>query len=185
MAVHGLKNFWSKRADASFHLTIVACIAANGFAGPPLYVLPGQHVSRDMMDGCDITGGAVIVAPKGFMNASSFEEWLHHFHSTIPEATKRPLILVYDGYSSHFNKDIVTKAISFNIVFGFIASKRCNCWILPCSIKQLLYQIMIEKAILLISKRYAIEFSSIAWTDGIQEKKTILFLGLKPVEFGH
>ena len=38
-------------------------------------------------------------------------------------------------------------------------------------IKQLLDQRMIEKTIVLISKRDAIEVSSIAWTDGIQVKK--------------
>jgi len=122
VAVHGLKNVWIKQADASLHLTIVACIAANGFAVPPLFVLPGQRVSWDMMDGCDIAGGAVTVAPKGFMNASLFKKWLHHFHSTVPETTKRPLILVYDGYSSHFNKDIVIKAISLNIILVLLPS---------------------------------------------------------------
>ena len=134
MAVHGLKNVWSKWADTSFHLTIVACIAANGFAVPPLFVLPGQRVSRDMMDGCDIAAGAVTVATKGFMNASLFEKWLHHFHSTVPETTKWPWILVYDDYSSHFNRDIVTKAISLNIILFFFLQTlptSCNRWILP------------------------------------------------------
>jgi hypothetical protein len=78
VAVHGSKNVWSKRADSSFHLTVVARVGANGFAVPPLFVVSGQRLSRDMMDGCDIPGGSVTVAPKGFMNACLFEKWLSH-----------------------------------------------------------------------------------------------------------
>jgi hypothetical protein len=58
----------------------------------------------------------VTVAPKGFKNPSLFEKWLSHFDSAVPETKKRPLILVYDGYSSHFNEGIVTKAISLNVI---------------------------------------------------------------------
>ena len=45
--------------------------------------------------------------------------------------------------------------------------------------KQLLEQRMIEKAIVLISKRDDIEVSSIAWTDGIQVKKTNILSGFE------
>jgi DDE superfamily endonuclease len=116
VAGHGSKNIWSKRAASSFHLTVVACVGANGFAVPPLFVVPGHGLSRDMIDGCDISGGSVTVAPKGFMNAHLFEKWLSHFDSAVPETIKMPLILVYDGYGSHFNEDVVTKAISLNII---------------------------------------------------------------------
>jgi hypothetical protein len=44
VAVHGSKNFWSKQADSSFHLTLIACAGASGFAVPPLFVVPGQHL---------------------------------------------------------------------------------------------------------------------------------------------
>jgi hypothetical protein len=108
-----LKNVWSKRADASFHLTF---IAVNVFAVSPSFVCPGQRVAWDMMNGCDIAGGADTVAPKGFMNASLVKKRLHHFHSTVPETTKRPLKLVYDGYSSQFKNDFITKAIRLNII---------------------------------------------------------------------
>ena len=152
------------------------------------YILIYSTISWDMMDGCDIAGGAVTVAPKGFMNASLFEKWLHHFHLTVPETTKRPLILVHDGYSSHFNKDIVTKAISLNIILVLLPSNATHL-MQPLDIavfkpfktimKHLLDQRIIEKAIVLISKRDAIEVSSIAWTDGIQAKKTNILSGFE------
>jgi hypothetical protein len=74
VAVHGSKNVWSKWTDSSFHLTIVACVGANGFEVPPLFAVPGQRLSPDMMDGCDIPDAPVTVAPKGFKNPSLFEK---------------------------------------------------------------------------------------------------------------
>jgi DDE superfamily endonuclease len=162
VAVHGSNNVWSKWADSLFHLTVVACVGANGFAVPPTLVVPGQCLSWDLMDGCDIPGGSVTVAPKGFMNAHLFEKWLSHFCSAVLETTKRPLILVYDVYSSPFNEDIVTKAISLNIILVLLPSKATSlvqplhiALFKPCKtiMNRMLYQRMIENAIVSISKK--------------------------------
>jgi hypothetical protein len=45
IAVQGSKNVSSKSADASFHLTIVACISASGFVVPPMFIIPGQRIN--------------------------------------------------------------------------------------------------------------------------------------------
>jgi hypothetical protein len=38
VAIHGSKNVrWE---DFSFHLTVVACVGASGFAVPPLFAVP-------------------------------------------------------------------------------------------------------------------------------------------------
>jgi DDE superfamily endonuclease len=78
--------------------------------------VPGQSLLPDTRDGCDIPGGSVTVAPKGLMNARLFGKWLSHFYSAVPEIIKRPLILVYDGYSSHFYKDIATNALCLDMI---------------------------------------------------------------------
>jgi hypothetical protein len=117
VAAYGTKNFWSKRADSLFHLTVVTGVGANGFAAPPLFGVPGQRCSRKMMDGCDIPGSSVTVAPKGFINARLFAKWLSHFQYAVPGTTKRLLILVFDGYSSHYNENIATKATCLDIIF--------------------------------------------------------------------
>ncbi|RLN89645.1 hypothetical protein BBJ28_00015757 [Nothophytophthora sp. Chile5] len=48
IAVKGSRNVWSKSAQCNFHLTIVACVSAAGFVCPPLYILPGERVTRDV-----------------------------------------------------------------------------------------------------------------------------------------
>jgi hypothetical protein len=62
--VHGSKHVWSKRADSLFHLTVVACVGASRFLVPPLFIVPGKHLSQYMMDGRDVPVGSVTVAPK-------------------------------------------------------------------------------------------------------------------------
>jgi DDE superfamily endonuclease len=169
-------------------LTVVACVGANGIAVPPLIVVPGQHLSRDMMDGCDIPGGSVTVEPKGFMNACLFEKWLRHFDSAVPETIKRPLILVYDDYSSHFNEDIATKVISLNIILALLPSNATHLLQsldiavfkpFKTIMKRVFDQSMIENAIVSISKKEAIEVSSIALTEGIQAKKKNILSGFE------
>jgi DDE superfamily endonuclease len=84
------------------------------------------------------------------------------FDSAVLETIKRPLILVYDGYSSHFNEDIVTKAISLNIILVLLPSNATHL-MQPLDIavfkpfktimKRILDQRMIENAIVSISKK--------------------------------
>ena len=84
IAITGSKNMWSKSVEASFHMTIVACVAATGFVVPPLFIVPGQRLNQDTMDACSIPGSTMTVASKGFMNAKIFIQWLMHFECNVP-----------------------------------------------------------------------------------------------------
>ncbi len=72
IAVQGSKNVWSKSADANFHLTIVASVNANGFVVPPMFIVPGKRINRDVMDGCDVPQSVISCGRKGFMNSNLF-----------------------------------------------------------------------------------------------------------------
>ena len=62
--VTGSKNICSKSVEASFHMTIVACVAANVLYVPPLFILSSQQFNRATMDQCSVTGSTAKVAPK-------------------------------------------------------------------------------------------------------------------------
>lgn len=111
IVVKGSRNVWIKSAQCNFHLTSVACASATGFVCPPLYILPGERVTRDVLDDCDVPGAAITTAPRGFMNSMGFIRWLRYFSDAVPVAVQRPLILVYDGCSSHYNDEIVREAV--------------------------------------------------------------------------
>ena len=136
IAVNISKNVWSEIVEASFHMTIVACVSANGFSFPPLFTLPGQRFNRATIEQCSITGSTATVAHKGFMNSNIFIKWLDHFISNVPSHVKRPIVLVYDGYSSHYNTDIVEKVINFIIILVPLPSNYTHLvqiWTYQCS----------------------------------------------------
>ena len=55
---------------------------------PPSFIVPGQQLKCDVMDACDIPGGTVTVAPKGFMNANLILRQLEHFEHNLPALVK-------------------------------------------------------------------------------------------------
>jgi hypothetical protein len=188
IAIHGSKNVWSKSVEASFHLTIVACVGADGFVVPPLFVLPGQRVNRDILNECSIDGSTVSVAPKGFMNGRLFLSWLEHFERSIPVSVIRPVVLVYDGYSSHYNDEIVWKAIELKIILVLLPANSTHL-IQPLDIavfkpfktilKRQMDSFMIENSVTSFSKKEAIQIASRSWMEGVVEKKSNIVAGFK------
>jgi hypothetical protein len=50
LTVGGSRNVLTKSVEASFHMTVVAACATNGFVAPSLYIVPGQGLNRDVLD---------------------------------------------------------------------------------------------------------------------------------------
>ena len=103
-------------------MKIVACVAANGFSIPPLFILPGQRLNRATMGQCSVTGSTATVASKGFVNSNIFIKWLDNFSSNVPSHVKRHIALVYNGYVRHYNTDIVEKLIELRIILVLLPS---------------------------------------------------------------
>ena len=153
-------------------MKIVACVAANGFSIPPLFILPGQRLNRATMGQCSVTGSTATVASKGFVNSNIFIKWLDNFSSNVPSHVKRHIALVYNGYGSHYNTDIVEKAIGLRIILVLLPSNSTH-HIQPLDISvlkpfktELKHQIekfMIENACTSFTKKYAIAIASIGF----------------------
>jgi len=124
IAVMGSKNVWTKVADTNTHLTITACVSATGFVVPPLFVVEGKRLNRDVLDACSIFGSTITTSPKGFMNAGIFIKWLEHFERNVPGEVERPLIMVFDGYGSHYCPEIVEKAFELKVIVCS-SSRKC------------------------------------------------------------
>ena len=56
---------WSKCADTNFHITFVVCVSAAKYFAPPLMILLGDWLNRDVLEGCDIEGDNITTSPKG------------------------------------------------------------------------------------------------------------------------
>ena len=79
-------------------MDINACVAANGFVIPPMFVVLGQWLNWDVMGECKIEGSVIYVSKKVFMSYIIFIKCLEHFENSVPVIVNRPLVLVYDGW---------------------------------------------------------------------------------------
>ena len=82
-------------ADASFRITMLAACNANEFLIPPLFIVPGMILSRNVMDACEVTTITMKNAPKGFMNSGVFTKWLVFFGESVHRTVNRPIMTVY------------------------------------------------------------------------------------------
>ncbi|DBA04271.1 TPA: hypothetical protein N0F65_009506 [Lagenidium giganteum] len=51
IAARGSSNVWCTTIETRFHLTIVACRAADGYLLPPLFIVPSKRLNRNVLDG--------------------------------------------------------------------------------------------------------------------------------------
>jgi hypothetical protein len=112
----GSKNVWTKSITADFHLSVVAACSANGHVVPPTFILPGVRVPRTILDTCVVENAAATTSESGFINEKLFLQWLCHFSSHIPDSVERPVILCFDGFSSHVTIPVVEKASQLNVI---------------------------------------------------------------------
>ena len=100
---------WSKCADTNFHMTFGVCVSAVKYIALPLLILPGKRLNMNVIEGCNIEGDDITTAPKGLINSTLFLRWIESFSNSVPNSVVHPHVLVYDGYFSHYNYDIVKK----------------------------------------------------------------------------
>jgi hypothetical protein len=71
VAVKGSSNVWCRKEEPGFHLTIVACVRADGKTIPPLFILPSIRLYRNILDECVVENAKVTTDVKGFINGSN------------------------------------------------------------------------------------------------------------------
>ena len=85
IAMTGSRNVWSRDVGETFHMTIACCVGAEGTAVHPFYILPGQRVDRDILDGVLQKNSCVTLSNKGFMMEHLFRKWMSHFKTFLGE----------------------------------------------------------------------------------------------------
>lgn len=174
VAVKGSKNVWSKSATANFHLSIVACGSAAGVVIPPMFILPGERVSCNVLDACEVVDATVTTTNTGFINGFIFKRWLRWFNGHIPDSIQRPVVLVMDGYRCHYSEDLVTVAHELGILLVCLPANATHL-LQPLDVsvfssfkkhvKKEVKSLMISNGLPTISKADAIKIGSIAWNN--------------------
>ena len=108
LARRGQKTVWSLTSGERGRThTILMCGSAAGHYIPPLIIFPRVRMNDKLKTGAP-PGTIFETSPKGWINKDIFFRWLDFFIKSIPKA--RPVLLIYDGHSSHISMEVIEKA---------------------------------------------------------------------------
>ncbi|XP_052217931.1 uncharacterized protein LOC127835535 [Dreissena polymorpha] len=99
--------------------TIVACVNAAGTAIPPYYVFKGKRINDKFMNNA-AAGAAYTMSDSGWVNGEVLMKYFNeHFLKFVQRGSGDnigPILLNYDGHSSHESLDIVKWARQHHVV---------------------------------------------------------------------
>ena len=78
-------------------------VSAPKYVATQLLIIPRKIYNRDVIKGCNTEGSNITTAPKGFINSTLFLSCIELFASSVPHSVTHLIVLVYDGYCSHYN----------------------------------------------------------------------------------
>ena len=110
----GAKHVSCMRTGDKSQITVIACCNAAGYAIPPTVVFDRKQIRQEMTYG-EVPGTAYAGTSNGWVNAEIFDSWFSkHFLAHAPSA--RPLLLLLDGHSSHFEPTVLRLAAENGVV---------------------------------------------------------------------
>jgi hypothetical protein len=110
----GCKHPYTITSSDKSQITVLACASAAGNAIPPMVIFDRKALKPDMTVG-EVPGTFYGLSESGWMDSELFEEWFkHHFLRYAPPI--RPLILLLDGHSSHYQPNFIRTALAEKVI---------------------------------------------------------------------
>lgn len=114
VAVKGQRHPRSVTTGNKKNVTVLACANAAGYFLPPLVIFKRKTLPLSMLDG-EVPGTLYSLSDSSWMDSNTFDHWFaNHFLVHVPPV--RPLMLLLDGHSTHYNPVFIRKAASEGIV---------------------------------------------------------------------
>ena len=114
VAKRGQKNPSAVGSGDKTQVTVLACCNAAGYALPPFVILDRMSLKPELTVG-EVPGTVYGLSKKGWIDGDLFELWFaRHFLSHAPPV--RPLLLLVDGHSSHFEPSVIQRAASEGVI---------------------------------------------------------------------
>ena len=96
------------------HVTVLACANASGYYLPPLVIMKRKTLPVSILNG-EVPGTLYSLGDSSWINSDTFDHWFsNHFLVHVPPV--RPLLLLLDGHSTHYNPEFINKAAYENII---------------------------------------------------------------------
>ncbi|RHY63004.1 hypothetical protein DYB30_010998, partial [Aphanomyces astaci] len=169
------KAVYAEESSAPSHVTIVACVAADGTKVLPMFILPGEKVSTDTYD--KLTIPVLATSEKGWTNSFICRKWLSTLDAKIPASTIRPILLILDGCSSHYSEYIYPEATALNILLQFLPANATHLFQpldvsifrpFKQAVRKAITDTMWTQEATTITKQRAIEISCEVWNNSSQ-----------------
>ena len=110
----GIKHSVSITTGDKAQITTLACCSAAGYVIPPLVVFDRKKLKSEMTIG-EVPGTMYGLSSNGWMDTELFELWFkHHFLMHAPSC--RPILLMMDGHSTHFQPSVVRMAAKEEVI---------------------------------------------------------------------
>jgi len=114
IAVRGQKHVIVNTSGNKTQITILACVSASGCYIPPVVVFKRKGLTEDLIDG-EVPGTIYGMSKSGWMDGELFPLWFRcHFLKYAP--SDRPLLLLLDGHSSHYNPQVIREAAQSGVI---------------------------------------------------------------------
>ena len=95
-------------------ITVIGCISATGQAIPPFVIFDAKSLNMDWTKG-EIPGTTYGLSDKGWVDTELFKGWLTD-HLLKHAVGARPLLVLLDGLSSHYQPDLIRYAREHDII---------------------------------------------------------------------
>ena len=114
VALKGQKKVRSRTSGNKSQITVIACVSATGHALPPFVIFDAKGLNYKWTKG-KITGTRYGLSSSGWVDTDLFKEWLVQ-HFLKHAVGGRPLLLILDGHSTHYQPEVIKYARSHKVI---------------------------------------------------------------------
>ena len=110
----GQRHPYAITSNDKAQITVLACGSASGYTIPPMVIFDRKSLKPEMTIG-EVPGTFYGLSDNGWMDTELFEEWFkNHFLHHVPPV--RPLLLLLDGHSSHYQPELLRIAAAEGVI---------------------------------------------------------------------
>ena len=110
----GQKKVHYRSSGNKSQVTAVVCVNAAGSAMPPYIIFDAKNLNLDWTEG-EIPGTTYGLSSNGWIDMELFKLWFKK-HFLLHAVSARPLLLLMDGHSSHYNPETIRFAKQNNAI---------------------------------------------------------------------
>ena len=121
----GDKHPYSINSGDKAQITVLMCCSAGGYPIPPYVIFDRKFIKPEMAIG-EVPGTVYGSSHNGWIDSELFDIWFRH-HFLMYASPTRPLLLLLDGHSSHYQPSFVQKAAEEEVIVFCLPPHTTHC----------------------------------------------------------